>query len=98
MLHHVESRKRQSTARIEKEGIHTSESIKLYQSALHPDHWVAYAAGTGWVIFPNRPNGWEDRRGARGLDPVYLREVPPQKAFGAGFGEAIRGSGNGKAA
>jgi hypothetical protein len=37
---------------------------------------VAYVSGSGWVVFPARENGWEERRPARGLDPVHLRQVP----------------------
>jgi hypothetical protein len=50
--------------------------MKLYRSAVHPGCWVAYVSGSGWVVFPARENGWEERRPARGLDPVHLRQVP----------------------
>jgi hypothetical protein len=50
--------------------------MKLYRSALHPGRWVAYAPGAGWVAFPAKENGWDERCPARGLDPVHLREVP----------------------
>jgi hypothetical protein len=50
--------------------------IKLYRSATHHNQWVAYGQGIGWVVFPAVENGWTDRRPARGLDPVHLREVP----------------------
>ena len=54
--------------------------MKLYRSRLHPGHWIAYSPETGWVIFPARENGWEERRPGRGLDPVHLRQVPVQLA------------------
>jgi hypothetical protein len=50
--------------------------LKLYRSARHTDSWIAYSPETGWVIFPDIENGWEDRRRAGGLDPVHLRQVP----------------------
>jgi len=61
--------------------------IKLYRSARHPKQWIAYAEGSGWVMFPARENGWESRQAARGLDPVYLRQVPVQMAESAGLPE-----------
>ena len=61
---------------------------RLYISAAHPGHWVAYVAGTGWTIFPARENGWEQRRPARGLDPMHLRQVPAQLASRTGLPEA----------
>jgi hypothetical protein len=59
--------------------------IRLYKSALHPRHWVASVPGTGWVAFPARENGWSERHPARGLDPLYLREVPVDLAQNTGF-------------
>ena len=61
--------------------------IKLYRSATHPKQWIAYVEGSGWVMFPARENGWESRQPARGLDPVYLRQVPVRMAESAGFPE-----------
>lgn len=65
--------------------------MKLYRSATHPDQWIAYGQGMGWVVFPAAPNGWEKRRPARGLDPVHLREAPSQLASGTGFGQESTG-------
>ncbi len=59
--------------------------IKLYRSAAHPGHWVAFVPKTGWVVFPSRENGWEDRHPARGLDPLHLRAVPLQMAANTGI-------------
>jgi hypothetical protein len=58
--------------------------IKLYRDALRPKNWVAYIQNVGWVAFPASENGWEHRAPARGLDPLYLREVPLQSGVGAG--------------
>jgi hypothetical protein len=63
---------------------------KLYRSAKHLHHWVACIEGTGWVVFPAKENGWEERKPARGLDPVHLREIPLQMAFKTGLPEAIQ--------
>ena len=57
----------------------------LYRSGTHPQHWFAYTLVIGWVIFPAKVNGWEDRRKAAGLDPIHLREVPFWMAFGTGL-------------
>lgn len=62
--------------------------IKLYRSAAHPRHWVAYVPGEGWVVFPARENGWSGRRPARGLDPLHLREVALSLAANTGLGQA----------
>jgi hypothetical protein len=62
-----------------------SQMIKLYRDALRPKNWVAYVPNTGWVAFPAEENGWEHRAPARGLDPLYLREVPLQTAFPSGL-------------
>ncbi len=62
--------------------------MKLYRSAKHVGRWVAYVPGTGWLVFPARENGWEERAPARGLDPVHLREVPLSLANSTGILEA----------
>ena len=59
--------------------------IRLYKCALHPRQWVAYVPGSGWVAFPAREHGWSERHPARGLDPLYLREVPASMAADSGF-------------
>ena len=58
--------------------------IKLYRDALRPKNWVAFVPDSGWVAFPAKENGWELRSPARGLDPLYLREVPLHHGFSAG--------------
>jgi hypothetical protein len=65
-----------------------SQMVRLYRSSVHPRHWVAYVPGTGWMAFPDRENGWEERHPARGLDPLYLREVPLQMAAKTGMLES----------
>jgi hypothetical protein len=75
----------------------TSE-VKLYKSSQHTGQWIAYARGIGWVIFPARANGWEERRNARGLDPMHLREVPLWHALDTGITAAFRDGEEGKAA
>jgi hypothetical protein len=58
--------------------------IKLYRDALRPKNWVAYIENIGWVAFPAAQDGWEQRTPARGLDPLYLREVPVENGYAAG--------------
>jgi hypothetical protein len=58
--------------------------MKLYTSKKHPQQWVAYEPGIGWLVFPNNDHGWEDRKPARGLDPIHLREVPLHLAASTG--------------
>ena len=59
--------------------------VKLYRISTHPNHWIACEKGAGWVMFPAVDNGWEQRRPARGLDPLYLREVPLRLASNTGI-------------
>ena len=59
--------------------------MKLYRSSTHDHHWIAYSSDSGWMMFPARENGWLDRRPARGLDPMHLREVPLRLAFNTGM-------------
>jgi hypothetical protein len=61
-----------------------SQMIKLYRDAQRPNNWVAYIPNSGWVAFPASENGWEHRAPARGLDPLFLREVPLESGFAAG--------------
>lgn len=58
--------------------------IKLYRDAQRPKNWVAYVPNVGWVAFPATENGWDMRTPARGLDPLFLREVPLEKGYAAG--------------
>jgi hypothetical protein len=60
---------------------------KLYKSTVHLNHWIASVPGLGWFMFPARENGWEERKPARGLDPLYLREVPAKLGENAGFSQ-----------
>ena len=62
--------------------------IRLYRNAAYPNMWVAYGKETGWVMFPAREKGWEERRPARGLDPIFLREAPLELAANTGILEA----------
>jgi hypothetical protein len=62
--------------------------MKLYRSAVHQGQWLAYGNEIGWVVFPACEGGWEERRPARGIDPVHLREVPLHLAAHAGMPHA----------
>ena len=66
------------------------EMIKLYTSAKHPQHWIAYVPGTGWTMFPAVENGWERRQPARGLDPMHVRQVLLRMAANTGLLEAAQ--------
>ena len=57
--------------------------IRLYRDGQRPKTWVAHT-DAGWVVFPATENGWERRTTARGLDPLFLREVPLQNGLAAG--------------
>jgi len=59
--------------------------VKLYRSSVHPHRWIVHIQGSGWMMFPARHNGWEERGPARGLDPLYLREVPLRLASDTGL-------------
>ena len=58
--------------------------IKLYRDTQRPKNLVAYIPESGWVAFPAIENGWEHRAPARGLDPLFLREVPLSQGGQAG--------------
>lgn len=63
---------------------------KLYRSALHGQYWITFTSDTGWVSFPAKENGWEERQQCRGVDPLHLREVPLRNAAHTGFIEWLR--------
>jgi hypothetical protein len=50
--------------------------MKLYRSKFYPNRWYAYSTSTGWVMFPAEAGGWEKRTAARGVDPMYIQEMP----------------------
>jgi hypothetical protein len=60
-------------------------AMKLYKSQTSPQQWIAYVPGTGWIAFPARENGWDERHPARGLDPLHLRQVPLELAVNTGM-------------
>ena len=59
--------------------------MKLYRSRVHPHHWVAYAVATGWVVFPAKVNGWEERRPAADPELLQLQEIPLWLSFNTGL-------------
>jgi hypothetical protein len=60
-------------------------AMKLYQSAKHQAQWFAFGPEVGWVMFPAEIGGWARRQTARGIDPLYLREVPLRMGFNTGI-------------
>jgi hypothetical protein len=67
-----------------------SGTIKLYRSAVHPHHWMAYGEEIGWVMFPAVINGWNERRPATSLHPKDLFQIPLWLAFNTGLLEAVQ--------
>jgi hypothetical protein len=61
--------------------------MKLYSSKNHPEQWIAYVPGAGWFVFPHGDNGWEQRKPARGIDPIHLRQAPLSAAARTGLTE-----------
>jgi hypothetical protein len=61
------------------------DSVIVYTTWQYPDQYVAYTSTTGWVIFPSTENGWEQRRPARGLDPMHLRRVTAKQLLNTGI-------------
>lgn len=64
--------------------------MKLYRSNNYSARWFAHSEATGWVMFPAEIAGWGKREPARGIDPLYFREVPLRMGFNTG----IPGSSN----
>ena len=62
--------------------------MRLYRSKQYPTRWYAHSQETGWVMFPAIANGWERRQPARGMDPMYIQQVPIQMAINTGIPEA----------
>jgi hypothetical protein len=63
---------------------------KLYRSASHPCHWVAYTEDAGWLLFPAKARGWDERRPATSLDPNKLFEAPLWLSFQTGLCEQVQ--------
>jgi len=61
--------------------------MRLYCNSRYPNRWYAHSKKTGWVMFPAEPNGWSKREAARGVDPLYTREVAIGQAAGTGIAE-----------
>jgi hypothetical protein len=59
--------------------------MKLYCNINFVDRWYAYSESTGWVMFPAIIDGWNKRQPARGIDPMYVREVPLHLASNTGI-------------
>ena len=56
----------------------------LYRSPSLLTHWVAYAERLGWMAFPAKENGWNERKSYRG-DTSKLSRVPARMGFNTGF-------------
>ena len=58
--------------------------LTLYRSPQLSAHWVAYSDRLGWVMFPAKPNGWQERKPYRG-ETARLMRLPPRLGFNTGF-------------
>jgi hypothetical protein len=68
--------------------------MKLFSSTKYPNRWFAFGPEIGWVMFPAEVGGWIKRQPARGVDPIYLREVPLRMGLNTGIaGAVVSGSG-----
>ena len=58
--------------------------LELFRSSLLLTHWVAHSEGLGWVMFPAKANGWNERKPYRG-ETAGLMRIPQRLAFNTGF-------------
>jgi hypothetical protein len=58
--------------------------LQLYRSPLLLTHWIAFSDHLGWVMFPAKTNGWQERKNYRG-DTAGLMRLPPRLGFNTGF-------------
>jgi hypothetical protein len=63
--------------------------ITLYRSPMHSQHWIARSERSGWLIFPARFKGWDERAAYAGADLARLQQVPLWMAFNTGLLEAV---------
>ena len=68
-------------------GLHPE--ITLYRSPTHSQHWIALSERSGWLIFPAKFRGWEERAPYPGPDLARLHQVPLWMAFNTGLLEAV---------
>jgi hypothetical protein len=68
--------------------------MRLFRSTINPARWFAFDAEIGWVMFPAEVGGWQKRQPARGVDPLYMREVPLRMGLNSGIPDSLE-SGSG---
>lgn len=68
--------------------------MKLFSSTKYPTRWFAFGPEIGWVMFPAEAGGWQKRQPARGVDPIYMREVSLRMGLNTGIPDAAK-SGSG---
>jgi len=66
-----------------------ASAILLYRSSAHPQHWIAWSDRSGWLLFPAKFNGWQERQPYPGANPAKLQQVPLWLSFNTGLLEAI---------
>lgn len=59
--------------------------MRLFRSGKHDSRWFAFSPRIGWVMFPAEVGGWQNRKRARGIDPLDMREVPLRLGFNTGI-------------
>jgi hypothetical protein len=64
-------------------------SIRLYRSPSHLNHWIVCSDRGGWQIFPAKFHGWEERKPLPGANAAKFHQVPLWMAFNTGLLEAI---------
>jgi hypothetical protein len=72
--------------------------VRLYRCARDLHHWYVHIAGSGWVRFPARANGWSDSSPVGVPDKQFLNRVPLWLAFNTGLLEAVKTHGLQRAA
>ena len=66
-----------------------ASAIVLYRSPAHQHHWIAWSDSSGWLVFPAKFNGWQERQPYPGVPPSNLQKVPLWLSFNTGLLEAI---------
>jgi len=62
---------------------------RLYRSTSDCQHWLTWIEGSGWLRFPARANGWDERCPATAVNRRQLQRVPLRLAFHTGLLEFL---------
>jgi hypothetical protein len=58
---------------------------RLFHTLQYVNSWIAQTVKEGWVRFPAKLDGWDDREPAKGIDSIRLREVPLAQGVNTGM-------------